>query len=164
MNFNEYINFEDLARACGYSTSNNNNNNTNDFDNKGCFDIPYGFQSLNPELFVIIGAILGEIIAGNIPFNVQNSLGNWFTLLGQVIITYNAQQQYFEQGPGSCFNPKNFNINNSNCTTNQNNSDTSTSKQNNKESSSRNNSDRIEKLESQINDLIKEIAKIKNSI
>ena len=60
----------------------NNSNN----DNYGCSDIPNGFQGPPPELVAIIGEILGNIIAGNIPFNIQNIIGNWFELVGQVIL------------------------------------------------------------------------------
>ena len=162
MNFNGWTGFEDFARACGYSNLNNNSNNSkdntqnNNNNNNGCCDIPNGFQSLNPELFVIIGTLLGEIIAGNLPSNVQNSIGNWFSLIGQVIMTYNAQQQYFEGGPGDCFNPKNFNTSNSSCSNN-----TTSNSSNNNQSS---NKDKIEELENKINNLIKEIKEIKNNI
>ena len=173
MDFNGWSNFEDLAKACGYTNSNNNaddnsNNNggTNEFNNEGCCDIPNGFQSLNPELFVAIGGILGEIMAGNLPFNVQNALGNWFELLGQVILTYNAQQQYFQGGPARYFNPKNYNVANQFCNTNQNNTtqNSSSSKSNKKNSSSQNKVDKINELESRIDDLIAEIQIIKNTI
>lgn len=157
MDFNGWSNFENLARACGYTDS----NNTNESNNAGCYDIPNGFQSLNPELFITIGGILGQIMAGTIPFNVQNALGNWFELLGQVILTYNAQQQYFQGGPGRYFNPQNYNVNNPFCNTNN-----TTQNSNSKKSSSI--EDKVDKitneLESRINDLISEIENIKNTI
>ncbi|MDY2631692.1 MAG: hypothetical protein SOV85_10140, partial [Clostridium sp.] len=83
MNFNGWGNFEDLFRACGYTNSSdnsNNNNKSNDDTNSsnsnsnynsnyyGCNDIPNGFQTLHPELFIIIGEILGNIVAGSVPF------------------------------------------------------------------------------------------------
>jgi hypothetical protein len=150
VNFNGWSNFEDFARACGYTKSNNENESTNE----GCKDIPNGFQSLNPELFVIIGAILGEILAGNMPFNVQNALGNWFELLGQVILTYNAQQQYFQGGPGLYYNPKNYNINNPYCGPN---SPTAPKPEN-----TQSQTDKINELEARINSLMAEIELIKN--
>lgn len=152
MDFSRCNNFQDLLNACGYTKSNTSDNN-NSF---GCFDIPNGFQSLNPELFVAISGVLGEIISGNIPFNVQNALGNWFELLGQVILTYNAQQQYFQGGPGRYFDPKNYNVSNPFCNTNSNNN-----AQNNQNSSITN---RIDELESCINTLMTEIEKIQNKI
>lgn len=76
------------------------------------------FQSINPELFVIIGELLGAVWANQLPFNVQNAIGNWLQLVGQAILTYNAQQQYYEQGPGRVFDPRNFNVDNPNCPNN----------------------------------------------
>ena len=39
------------------------------------------------------------------PFNVQNAVANWLSLLAQSIETFNAQQQYFQGGPGRIYNP-----------------------------------------------------------
>lgn len=58
------------------------------------------FQNVNPELFIVVGELLGNVIANELPFNVQNAVGNWLQLVGQAIETYNAQQQYYQQGPG----------------------------------------------------------------
>ena len=194
MEFNGWNNFEDLARACGYTnchndnkdeTNNNNNNNnnnnaTNNSCNIGCGDIPNGFQSLNPELFIIIGEILGNIVAGSIPFNVQNAVGNWLQLVGQAILTYNAQQQYFQGGPGRYFNPKYYNVSNPFCsttstnttqTTNSNTDNKSSNKSKEKNSISNDNTnssgntvDKIEALELRINQLTAEIEKMKTII
>lgn len=68
-------------------------------------DIPGGFQDVPPVLFVVIGQLLGNILAGNLPLNVQNSLGNWLGLVGQTIVTFAGQQQYFQGGPGRYYNP-----------------------------------------------------------
>ena len=186
MEFNGWNSFEDLARACGYTNCNNsdnaseasNNNETNKSCNSSCGDIPNGFQSLNPELFITIGEILGNIIAGSIPSNVQNSLGNWLELVGQAILTYNAQQQYFEQGPARYFNPRNYNVGNSFCNTTPTNTtenNSSSNDSNNSSKSKENNSnsdysikaikekvDKIETLELRINQLTTEIEKMKN--
>ena len=109
------------------SESNRKNNNQNtkaeensepDFDfnlNFGCGDINGGFQHIYPEVFIVVAEILGDVMAGRLPFNVQNAVGNWFELIGQVILTYNAQQQYFQGGPGRYFNPKYFNVSNPFC-------------------------------------------------
>ncbi|MDE5978040.1 MAG: hypothetical protein K2G70_06235 [Turicibacter sp.] len=72
------------------------------------------FQNVNPELFIVIGELLGNVIANELPFNVQNAVGNWLQLVGQAIETYNAQQQYYQQGPGSYFTPDSFNVDNPN--------------------------------------------------
>ena len=69
----------------------------------GC-DVPEGFQDINPELFITIAELLGNIMAGNMPFNIQNAVGNWLMLVGQAIVTFNAQQQYFQNGPGRYYN------------------------------------------------------------
>ncbi len=166
MNFNGWGNFEDLFRSCGYTNYSGNS------DTDGCSDIPNGFQSIHPELFVIIGEILGNIVAGSVPFNVQNSIGNWLQLVGQAILTYNAQQQYFQSGPGRYYEARNYNIVNPFCgtsspstaayTANPENaaraSGTSTSS---KTSNSKGNSNRIEELEKQVQDLNNEIKQIR---
>ncbi len=191
MKFNGWNSFEDLARACGYTNSHkdsdntsetSNNNATNESCNMGCYDIPNGFQSLNPQLFVAIGGILGDILAGSIPANVQAALGNWLLLVGQAIVTFNAQQIYFQQGPGRYFNPQNYNVDNPFCqTTSQNTTQNNSSSKNSKKfkqkvkkktriliiikkSSSKNKVDKIEELELRINQLISEMERIKNEI
>lgn len=184
MEFNGWNSFEDLARACGYTNCHKDGDNTNETNNScnmGCSDIPNGFQSLNPELFVIIGEILGNIVAGNLPFNVQNAVGNWLELVGQAILTFNAQQQYFQGGPGRYFNPKNYNVTNSFCTTtpsntdqnncssnDHNNSEKSKEKNSNSDSNmktaSENNADKIESLELRINQLTSEMENLKNKL
>lgn len=73
------------------------------------------FQNVNPELFVVVGELLGNVIANELPFNVQNAVGNWLQLVGQAIETYNAQQQYYQQGPGRYFTPDSFNVDNPFC-------------------------------------------------
>ena len=166
MNSNGWCNFEDLFRACGYTNSSENKDNT------GCNDIPNGFQALPPELFAIIGEIIGNIIAGNIPFNVQNVIGNWLELVGQVILVFNSQQQYFESGPGRFFDPKNYNIENPFCSNNPPSStsrESSTSTSSNKSttsktSSSKNNdikTDKIEELDKKVQELTNELNEIK---
>ena len=81
------------------------------------------FQQVNPELFILVGELLGNVIANEIPLNVQNAVGNWLQLVGQAILTYNAQQQYYQQGPGRYFTPDSFNVDNPFCQSNQSNQD-----------------------------------------
>lgn len=182
MEFNGWGSFEDLARACGYTSCHkdnntsetNNNNKTNNSNNMGCYDIPDGFQCLDPELFVLIGEILGNIIAGRIPFNVQNAIGNWLQLVGQVIETYNAQQQYFQGGPGRYFSPKYYNVTNPFCNNASTANNQNTSSNKNEENNSNhdynikslieNNNNKIETLELRINQLMTEIEQIKNKM
>lgn len=75
-------------------------------------DIPYGFQDMSPDYFSFIASLVGQIIASNLPFNVQNAIGNWLQLAGQFILTYNAQQQYFQGGPGRYYNLNYKNVTN----------------------------------------------------
>lgn len=190
MNFNGWGNFEDLFRACGYTNSSDNSNNSNDDNNSnnsnnnnsnynsnyyGCNDIPNGFQTLHPELFIIIGEILGNIVAGSVPFNVQNAIGNWLQLVGQAILTYNAQQQYFQAGPGRYYEARNYNIVNPFCSSSspstaaytantanaQGPSSGASSQSSSKSSNSKSNSNKTEELETQIEELTKEINEIK---
>jgi len=105
MNNNGFNCFDDMFKACGFD------NKKGEFDFQGN-DIFGGFQKTNPECFAAIAEILGHFMAGNMPFNVQNAVGNWFELIGQIIITRNAQQQYFQGGPGRYFDYKNYNVSN----------------------------------------------------
>ncbi len=138
--------------------------------NEVCEDIPGGFQDLNPELFVLIGELLGNAIAGNLPFNVQNALGNWFQLVGQAMLTFNAQQQYFQGGTGRYYNPKYKNVANPFCGENAasqaegpyggdgggNSNNTNTNSKNSYVN------DKIEKLTKEIEELKEEINNLKN--
>lgn len=89
--------------------------NSNNNGEQGCNDIPGGFQDIDPQLFIVVAELLGNVMAGNMPFNVQNAVGNWLTLVGQTILTYNAQQQYFQNGPGRYYNRANKNVGNPFC-------------------------------------------------
>lgn len=97
------MNFEDYMKYFGIE--------------QGC-DIPGGFQDMDPQLFILIAELIGNIMAGELPFNIQNAIGNWLQLVGQAIETYNAQQQYFQSGPGRYYNRQNKNVSNPFCSTN----------------------------------------------
>ena len=100
----------------------------------------------------MIGELLGSVMAGNMPFNVQNAVGNWLELLGQVILTCNAQQQYFQSGPGRYYNTNNKNVNNSFCASNSNSpSDT-------------NSCDELDELKKSISNLMGEVKELKKEI
>lgn len=128
---------------------NNMCNFTGGCNDQGASDLPGGFQDLNPELFTLIGQLVAMVISGNMPFNVQNAIGNWLTLVGQIIMTYNAQQQYFESGPGRFYDKKYRNVDNPFC--NQSN------ESNSEESSPQNSSSEIEKLKKEVSRLSKEL-------
>ena len=61
---------------------------------------------LHPEVVITAAEVIGNISAWQMPYNVQNAIGNWLMLLGQAIVTFNAQQQYCMNGPGPCFGEK----------------------------------------------------------
>ena len=88
-------------------------------------DIPGGFQDIPPQVLLVIGELLGNVIAGNIPFNVQNVLGNWLQLVGQAIEVFNAQQQYYQGGPGRYYSYVYRNVANPFCTSESDESQTS---------------------------------------
>lgn len=132
-NFNDFINFfsnYNQGNQDRTTTNASNSNDSNESNGTGkcefdptagassnyCrdanSDIPGGFQDVDPQLFVVIGEILGLVLGNNMPFNVQNSFGNWLQLVGQAILTYNAQQQYFMGGPGRYYGPQYRNVNN----------------------------------------------------
>ena len=60
-------------------------------------------QDLHPETVLLTAELLGNLSALHMPFNVQNLIGNWLQLLGQIILVFNAQQQLWENGPGTCY-------------------------------------------------------------
>ncbi len=62
-----------------------------------------GLQELDPESLLLAAELLGNLSSLKMPFNVQNLLGNWLQLLGQIILTFNAQQQLWQDGPGHCY-------------------------------------------------------------
>lgn len=57
----------------------------------------------NPEVMITAAEVIGNISAWKMPFNVQNLVGNWLMLVGQAIVTFNAQQQLIMGGPGRCY-------------------------------------------------------------
>ena len=153
MNFNGFNNFDDFINFCGYSENNQGDQSNN---REGCNDIPGGFQDLNPQLFLLIGELLGNIMAGSLPFNVQNAVGNWLQLVGQAVETFNAQQQYQQNGPGRYYNPKNKNVTNPFCPSNGTNSSSA-----NQESSG---TDDIEELKSCICKLLNEVQELRKEV
>lgn len=156
------------------NNSNENNSNTTNNSSSDCGgDIPGGFQTINPQFFLIIGELMGNVMAGNMPFNVQNVIGNWLQLIGQAIEVFNAQQQYMQGGPGRYYDIRNLNINNPFCSGNSNTvqQEADGPSLNNNGSSNANNVNRsneiselkeyIEKLNKEVENLKKEIKNIK---
>ena len=48
-------------------------------------------DSLSPLEFTTLGTIIGYLISSVLSVQEQNSIGNWFELVGQIILTFNAQ-------------------------------------------------------------------------
>ena len=62
-------------------------------------------QNLHPETVLLTAELLGNLSALHMPFNIQNLIGNWLTLIGQAILVFNAQQQLQRNGVGECYCP-----------------------------------------------------------
>ncbi|GAA0125830.1 hypothetical protein [Clostridium senegalense] len=121
------------------------------------------FQGMDPQTFIVIAEMIGNFIGGDTPFNVQNAIGNWLMLIGQAIVTYNAQQQYFEGGPGRCFDCNNFNINNPDV--NQDNNNVNQNNNNvNQGNNGKNYDEELIMIAKKINELTLEITKLKKEI
>ncbi|WP_024614827.1 hypothetical protein [Clostridium sp. Ade.TY] len=186
MNYDEMNDFDGFMKQFSslfensFNNKNNSNCNSNESSNNSassepheqCRDIPGGFQDLHPQMFVLIGDIIGQVMSGNMPFNVQNSIGNWFELIGQVILTYSAQQQYFQNGPGRYYNRKYKNVGNPFCEQNPtpdnaNDGTPSTIKTtgfNTTTNKNVNYEEEIKKLKSNINNLVCEIELLKREL
>lgn len=180
--FNSETNNENYDNETYKSYSNNDcnfgnkNAEASEKSRNACSDIPGGFQDLNPTILNLITVLFGSIASQKMPFNVQNAIGNWLQLFGQVMITFNAQQQYYQGGPGRMYSPIYRNAANPFCSEStdesQANSATSTSsnESNNKNSIENNklNNDifslkkSIELLNAKVYELQKQIEELKN--
>lgn len=175
-----YKMFDDFMKNCGYDFSEYRDNNSSENEESpppgvadddcrcGDSDIPGGFQDLNPQELIVIATIIGINLANKLPFNMQNTIGNLFELLGQVIITFNAQQQYFQGGPGRYYNPIYRNSSNPFCESTVDESGANTagtsSKSSGKNSSKSSSNGGNKELKKRIEALEKEIAKLKKDI
>lgn len=63
--------------------------------------------NINPTSYNLIAVAIGIFLVGDLNANEQNSLGNWFMLLGQYLATNASQQQLIE----SRIENNNININ-----------------------------------------------------
>ena len=63
--------------------------------------------NIHPTTYNLIAVAIGIVLVGDLNANEQNSLGNWFMLLGQYLDTNAAQQQLIE----SRIENNNININ-----------------------------------------------------
>lgn len=67
--------------------------------------------NIHPTTYNLIAVAVGLVLVGDLNANEQNSLGNWFELLGQYLETNAAQQQLIE----SRIENSNLNINSRKC-------------------------------------------------
>ncbi len=63
--------------------------------------------NINPNTYSLLAVAVGVFLVGDLNANEQNSLGNWFMLLGQYLATNASQQQLIE----SRIENNNININ-----------------------------------------------------
>lgn len=179
MNEDPFKNFEEFINYCNkfYKENSSDSQDTNNSQNDGyyCGDIPGGFQCINPQFLLVMGELLGNVMSGKMPFNIQNVIGNWLQLVGQAIETFNAQQQYMQSGPGRYYDIRNLNIDNPFCSQNQTSSQQSdyddSSQYINRNSTYQNTSttgeskeSEVEKLKKDITVLEEKIEKLKNEI
>lgn len=180
----QFNSLEDFIKFCNnsYNSSNNKSDNCK-FGNKNAeadeasrcadSDIPGGFQDMNPQLLVVGTSLLGAILAGKMPFNVQNAVANWLMMLAQSIELFNAQQQYFQGGPGRIYNPIYRNAANPYCSDSTDESQRNVSPKSTINRTVGNFSDEeldlnelkktIDELHNEVNTLKNEINKLKNS-
>ncbi len=52
--------------------------------------------NIHPTTYNLIAVAIGILLVGDLNANEQNSLGNWFLLLGQYLATNASQQQLIE--------------------------------------------------------------------
>lgn len=192
MNQNGFNSWEDIFKFCSGNREENNGNysgcnnckpgngqgEADESARRADSDIPGGFQDIPPQLLLVIGELLGNVMAGSLPFNVQNVVGNWLQLVGQAIEVFNAQQQYYQGGPGRYYNYIYRNVANPFCTSqpdeeqksivvDKNEEDSSSGSSQGQSSKSKNKSQNlkeINELKTCINNLCNEIEVLKKEI
>ncbi len=68
-----------------------NSNNMYEFGDMSCNAFVDLLLSLNEYELAILGCAIGLLLAPTITINQQSALGNFFELIGQVLLTTNAQ-------------------------------------------------------------------------
>ena len=77
-------------------SENNNESNFNEFKS-----FSEWLFSLSAFEFTSYGTVIGYLISSVLTTNQQNSLGNFFELVGQVILTFNAQNSTLQSKKNS---------------------------------------------------------------
>ena len=163
-------NSQESDEECNNCRFGNSNANATKSQRESCSDIPGGFQDIPPQLLLVIGELLGNVMAGNLPFNIQNVVGNWLQLVGQAIEVFNAQQQYYQGGPGRMYKPIYRNAANPFCSSSSDESQTNVASNKNKKSSSKSSSNEtqsnndIYQLKQSIELLTKQIEELQKQI
>lgn len=171
-NKSDNSNSKESDDECNNCRFGNSNANATKSQREACSDIPGGFQDIPPQLLLVIGELLGNVMAGNLPFNIQNVVGNWLQLVGQAIEVFNAQQQYYQGGPGRMYNPIYRNAANPFCSSSSSSdeSQTNVNSNRNKKSSSNSSSNKtqsnneIYQLKQSIESLTKQIEVLQKQI
>ena len=65
-------NSQENSEQCNNCKFGNSNANASESSRNANSDIPGGFQDIPPQLLLVIGELLGNVMAGNLPFNIQN--------------------------------------------------------------------------------------------
>lgn len=62
-------------------------------ENNNCTFINFAnlISELSPIEFTTLGVIVGYVLTVSLDVQTQNSLGNWFELVGQILLTASAQ-------------------------------------------------------------------------
>ncbi len=167
-NKSDNSNSKESDDECNNCRFGNFNANATKSQREACSDIPGGFHDIPPQLLLVIGELLGNVMAGNLPFNIQNVVGNWLQLVGQAIEVFNAQQQYYQGGPGRMYNPIYRNAANPFCSSSSDESQTNVasnkkSSSNSSKNKTRSNND-IYQLKQSIESLTKQIEELQKQI
>lgn len=85
-------------------------------DKEKCCKCGYAFQTLDPTCLLIITQIIAIDIARCTPINQLGVIADVLMGIGQSLVIYTSQQGYMEAGPGRCYDIRNLNIDNPDCT------------------------------------------------
>lgn len=137
-----------------------------------CCKMGFAFQKLNPSCLILLQSLVAIDLAKCLPLNQQNVVGNFLLGVGQSMLVFSAQQTYMESGPGNCYNLKNLNSSNPDCTSdtsntsnsNVNNTSTSNSKSTLRSTSLSNDTANSNSYQEQIDDLKDDIRFLKRWI
>ena len=84
----------------------NNNFNSSNFSNMSCNSFINLLLDLNETELTLFGCIIGFYLSSLTNINQQNSLGNFFELVGQILLTMNAQSININPFAGSNLNER----------------------------------------------------------